>query len=523
MSLKILLDNYLNIVIIITMFKYEQTINGTIYVYEVTSYWDKKKQQARQKRVCTGKKDPKTGEFFPSKSCRQARDCRDFGNYYLLKTIADRIGLTKILTEVYPDIWNELLTCIFYEISERKPLYLCGTWSESTQTPGNTILSSPRISELLQNLGARDRDRMEFFTEWAKHRAEEEYLAFDITSISSYSKLIKYLEYGYNRDGEQLPQINLGMLFGETSLLPIFYSIHQGSIRDIRTLKNMITFAEHMEIKKIRFIMDKGFYSEANIREMLKNLVKFAISVPFTTLLAKSLVDKVRKTITAPSNSFAINGDIIYATRCSIKQFDASLNAFIYYNERSFLDAKESLLKRIMGLELELSEKKKLPRNFIHPCQKYLTIRNSKKGLIIRRNEHAIAEHLRYSGYLVIISNDLTDVCETLHTYRSKDTVERAFDNLKNELDLKRLRVHSELAMTGRVFLCFLSLILHSWIDRRMKEMKLYKKWTQEEVMCELKRLKIIELSDNKTIMTEISKNQSKLFKVFQIPSPTIT
>jgi len=505
------------------MYRFEQTIKGTVYVYEITAYWDKKKQQARQKRICIGKKDPHTGEFIPSKSRRQARDCRDFGNYYLLKMIADKIGLIKILTKVYPDIWNQILTCIFYEISERKPLYLCGPWSESTQTPDNIVLSSPRISELLQNLGTRDRDRMDFFNEWAKHRAEEEYLAFDITSISSYSQLIKYLEYGYNRDGEQLPQINLGMLFGETSLLPIFYSIHQGSIRDMRTLKNMIIFAEHMKIKKIRFIMDKGFYSETNIREMLKNHVKFAISVPFTTLLAKSLVDKFRDTITASSNSFAINGDIIYATRCTIKQFDVSLNAFIYYNERSFLDAKESLLKRIMRLELELSEKKKLPKNFTHLCQKYLTIRNGKKGLIIRRNEHAIAEHLRYLGYFVIISNDLTDAGETLHKYRSKDAVERAFDNLKNELDLKRLRVHSELAMTGRVFLCFLSLILHSYINKRMKETNLYKKWTQEEVMCELKRLKIIELSDNKTIMTEVSKNQSKIFKLFQIPVPSIT
>jgi transposase len=214
------------------------------------------------------------------------------------------------------------------------------------------------------------------------------------------------------------------MLFGETSLLPIFFSIHQGSIRDMKTLKNMIAIAEHLK----------------------KNSVY-----------------------------------------------------------------------------LDLSKKKRLPSNFTHLCQKYLIIRNSNERIIIHLNESAVAEHSRYSGYLVIINNDLTDAFETLHKYRSKNVIERAFDYLKNELDLKRLRVHSESDMTGRVFLRFFSLILRSRINKRMKETSLYKKFTQEEVMGELKRLKIIELSDNKIILKEISNNQSGLFKLFQIPPQAVT
>ena len=381
------------------MYIIEQKIKGTIYVYQVSAYWDKKKQQARQKRVCIGKKDPITGKLIPSKLQKPPRSCRDFGNFYLLKTIAERIGLVDILSKIFPDVWHELLTCIFYEISERKPLYLCEQWSEYTQTINNTVLSSPRISELLQDIGRRDNDRMNFFTAWAQHRAEEEYLAFDITSISSYSKLIEYLEYGYNRDDENLPQINLGMLFGETSLLPIFYSINQGSIHDMRTLNNLIRYVEHINIKKIRFIMDKAFFSDKNIREMLKKRIKFAIPVPFSTSIATSLVDSMRKTIDVPSNSMIINGDIIYASSCKIKRYEKNLHAFVYFNERNYIDAKEFLLKRIMRLEHQLSDKKSLPRGFSHPYLKYITIRHSKNRLIIHRNEKAISDFLRYKGY----------------------------------------------------------------------------------------------------------------------------
>ena len=41
--------------------------NGVTYVYESSGYWDKNKQQARNKRKCIGKLDLVTGEFVPSK------------------------------------------------------------------------------------------------------------------------------------------------------------------------------------------------------------------------------------------------------------------------------------------------------------------------------------------------------------------------------------------------------------------------------------------------------------------------
>ena len=36
---------------------------------------------------------------------------------------------------------------------------------------------------------------------------------YDISSISSYSKKIEGVEWGYNRDKERLAQINIGMLY----------------------------------------------------------------------------------------------------------------------------------------------------------------------------------------------------------------------------------------------------------------------------------------------------------------------
>lgn len=51
----------------------------------------------------------------------------------------------------------------------------------------------------------------------AGRRLETEFLAYDTTSVSSYSKLLNHIRDGMNEDHDPLAQINLAFLFGETS------------------------------------------------------------------------------------------------------------------------------------------------------------------------------------------------------------------------------------------------------------------------------------------------------------------
>ena len=56
------------------------------------------------------------------------------------------------------------------------------------------VLPPHHHSELLPRL---DEDsRMNFYRKWAEFRADKEYLALDITSVSSWSELIQYVEPG---------------------------------------------------------------------------------------------------------------------------------------------------------------------------------------------------------------------------------------------------------------------------------------------------------------------------------------
>lgn len=91
---------------------------------------------------------------------------------------------------------------------------------------------------------------------------------------------------------------------------------------------------------------------------------------------------------------------------------------------------------------------------------------------------------------------------------------------MKNELDLKRLRIHSDAAMKGRLFIGFIALILQSHINKVMKGTDLSKKYTVDELISELENISLIEFTSGKKIMTEISKKQRFIYEKFKVALP---
>ena len=171
-----------------------------------------------------------------------------------------------------------MLTAAQYMLFEGNVMYYIDHYTETHQTACGGVLSDKQCSKIFSEL--REEDMMLFFREWMKHRQKDEYVAYDVTSISSYSRNITELEWGYNRDKERLPQINLGMYYGEGSKLPLYYRVYPRSISDKAHLKYMLGKNEFINGKKTRFVMDRGFYSAENLKYMAENDYRFVIALP---------------------------------------------------------------------------------------------------------------------------------------------------------------------------------------------------------------------------------------------------
>ncbi len=154
--------------------------------------------------------------------------------------------------------------------------------------------------------------------------------------------------------------------------------------------------------------------------------------------------------------------------------------------------------------------------------RKYLIIRRSEKqegGYTANIRQEVIDKQLKHAGWMVLISNQVSDAKEALQIYRDKDVVEKGFLRYKNSLDLGRLRVHKAENMHNKTFVSFLSLILLSFIHHKMVEQDLYQKMTLRQLLLTLSTIRVQEINGVK-IQSPLTKQQRDIYKAlgFRVP-----
>ncbi len=119
-----------------------------------------------------------------------------------------------------------------------------------------------------------EKAKTRFFKLCFKRCAQDEYWAYDTTSISSYSQANNMVRYGKNKDGDSLPQLNCLLVFGQSTNLPVLYRMLPGNVSDVSTLHECLT---SLDCKSSGFIMDRGFYSRDNINELYRTHSRFIV------------------------------------------------------------------------------------------------------------------------------------------------------------------------------------------------------------------------------------------------------
>ncbi len=204
------------------------------------------------------------------------------------------------------------------------------TWMERNRAPHGGSMATQRISELLVRITPSL--QQEFFRRWISANKQDNYYAMDITSVSSYSDFIEFVRWGYNRNGKALPQINLLMLTGEKSRMPVYYRIIPGSIRNVSTLRESIKNLELFKTGTMHFVMDKGFYSEKNIDALYDRHMKFLVGVPFTAAFAKNVVEEYRDIMRSHHNYCMVMDDELYAVTNPMTWDGHRFYAHVYFD-----------------------------------------------------------------------------------------------------------------------------------------------------------------------------------------------
>jgi len=514
--------------------------SGITYAYRSISHWDKEKQQSRAKRTLIGRVDPDTDEIKPTRkrknndnigvgSTKSAAKRSFYGATLLFDKIGEKIGLKDDLKNCFPDTYKQILSIAYYLILEDKnPLSRFPKWAATHKHPHGENISSQRSSDLFADMVNDSRER--FFCKQGKRRAEKEFWAYDTTSISSYSKSLNQVKYGVNKDHDPLPQINLAMLFGETSGLPFYYRKLAGNITDVKTVKSLLKEMDAYGFKKVKLVMDRGFYSEANVNFLYKDHRRFLMGTKNNLVWIQKEIKKVKSTINSWGNY--IEQYSIYAQTSMVKweykenrpikkdvlKESKRMYVHVYYNKGKKADEEIKLHIKILKLKRKLESGKRNPK---HEKQynKYFNISETTKKIIV--NEDVISEEESNFGYFTLISNDIKDATKALEIYRNKDLVEKCFNDLKGRLNFRKPGVSSDLSLDGKLFVEFIALIFLSYIKKQMQEKEMFSDYTLQEVLDELDLVECFERPGHRLYLGEVTKKQIKLFKDMDIAFPT--
>jgi len=236
-------------------------------------------------------------------------------------------------------------------------------------------------------------------------------------------------------------------------------------------------------------------------------------------------IDKIRDQIHSLYGYRRIDDEVLYTQTRHYAWGELNKRSYIhfYYNEPKRAEDMERFHTRLIDCYQELTTGN-LVTTHQSDYDKFFTIKTTPKhGTKVSYNIHVIKQYeKKYVGFQVYLSNKIKESLEALQIYRDKDVVEKGFDDFKNALDIKRLRMHSIEAVDGRLFVQFIALIYTSALRNELRKSKLIEKYTVQELLDEMKTItRITYPKKNQYVLTEISKTQRELLKTFNIPMPT--
>lgn len=520
------------------------------YVYIDKGFWNAEKQQSDHKREYIGKYDGQT--FTPNKTFHRlkaeyqqsltpvrtgpvpAEKClrQFYGATYLLDQICVNTGIASDLGRCFGSLSEQILSIAYYlVIEEGQPMYRFHKWGLTHRHPYGKDIPSQRSSELFGLIA--EEAKMQYFQCQAKRHGVNEYLAFDTTSISSYSQLIKQAKYGKNKEGDSLPQINLALLYGEESMLPVYYRKLAGNITDVKTIENLLKDVDFLKLDKIKLVMDRGFYSERNINDLMKHHHKFLIGVRTSLRIVSSRLDKIRNDFVT---RFNYNSELKLYVMSFMEEWNYTeekprsgaavsdkrrIYLHFYYNDQKATDDKTRFNGMLDRLENNLINGTPDPADE-KLYQKYFVVKETPvRGKTYSFKEDAIRKAEKNYGYFVLMTNGIKDPVEALRIYRLKDLIEKSFGNLKERLSMRRMSVASEENFEGKLFVQFVALQLVSYIKKQMDANGLFGTYTIQSLLDELDVIEYYQQPGKTHHLSEITGKQRNIYEMMNIPVPT--
>lgn len=370
------------------------------------------------------------------------------------------------------------------------------TWQYNHPLPYEDGFTEDVYHNLFVQIGTDEKLQQSFF----RHRCESmpagDALAYDSSTISTYSERQNEARYGFNKAHDGLKTIKLLTLYSIESRQPIAFTKQPGNLPDVTSITNAIRQLSVLGVNAAEIITDNGYYSEQNFSELLQAGFGFITLAKTNVKWIKPEIDKQREALDdfrsiCPFDASTHGVSVLlmhdfekirkYASHKSgaekgdVETFSRRIYLNIYFNQ-----SRQSADK--VAFEADLFELKILlesgtPIEELSPAaqekaKKYFTVKKWGSKITAVPNNKAIREANKYHGYFVLVSNKEKDPFECLRKYRKRETIESFFEAEKQHADGTRVRVWDTDTLRGRMFVQFVSLCYYEYFGEEIRKLK---------------------------------------------------
>ena len=273
------------------------------------------------------------------------------------------------------------------------------------------------------------------------------------------------------KDGKvsKLIQIGLGVSFENG--FPIFHKSYDGNTSNIKILEDLMRVMAERGINTI--VMDRGFYSEANVEDLNKLKMKMIVGVKQSTGIKKNILDKIDR-------------ERIYTAKNQVTLKDT----YVYVKEVGFLFGKMIVIYN----------------------PKYEALKRDRMLA-----EEATDGEVKYVGFSLIFHNTKLKPDVVVRKYFDKDVVERSFRTMKGDVQLHPIRLWMPQRVNAHIKICYLSMCLLSLIKFRCKKIST----SPGEIIQEIQTIYKVNLKHSKTKqkftkVVTLSNNQKNILKALK-------
>ena len=370
------------------------------------------------------------------------------------------------------------------------------TWQYNHPIPYEDGITEDVYHDLFRQIGLDESLQQSFFKARCDMLSAGDAIAYDSTTISTYSGNQNEARNGFNKAGDGLKTVKLLTLYSIDKRQPVAFTKQPGNLPDVTSITNAVKQLTSLGVNTSELVTDNGYYSEKNLAELylagfgfitlaknsvgwirpeidkaMKELHDFQSICPYDTTTHGVCVkvihgfEKVRKYDNHKSG----------AEKGSAEIFTRKVYLNIYYNQARQTADKEAFDADLFSLKNEVesgTSTDDLSEEAQAKIRKYFTIKRWGKKVTAVPNNKAIEEVNKYHGYFVLVSNREKDPFECLRKYRKRETIESFFESEKQHADGMRTRVWYADTLRGRMFVQFVSLCYYEYLNEELRRLK---------------------------------------------------